>query len=241
MKTDAAMSDAGGEPLRLAGLAPFGVGGRRRCFVHPDFPGRCVKVARADGTTMLQPKKSGWRPAWTQRVYDNNADELNELGKLRRMLGDETMARHFPRLYGMVATDLGPGLVMDLVRDADGRISQTLREQLSEGNELGKYREAYDEFGRFLLGHGIVTRDLLDHNLAVRRGEGGEFRFYLIDGFGDAAWFAPGRWIPAIDRRRIRKKITRGWARFERVAAEMADPEQAKAALRWKLGMLRHR
>jgi hypothetical protein len=228
-------------PLRLADLKPFGVGGRRRCFVHPDRPDRCVKVARRDGSTMLQAKPG--LATWLRfgRVYDNNADELKELSKLQRKLGEDRMMRHFPRLHGMAPTDLGPGLVTDLVRDADGRISQTLRELLVEGRDLREFRAAYDSFGRFLIEHGIVTRDLLDHNLVVRQGADGARTFFLIDGFGDSAWFSPGRVLPAYTRRRIEAKLAKAWARFERLAADLADPERAKSVIKWRIGFLKHR
>lgn len=232
---------AGPLPLRLAGLQPFGVGGRRRCYVHPDFPERCVKVARTDGSSVLQANGRRFWPMRFRRVYDNNADELKELGALQRNLGAERMGRHFPRVYGVVPTDLGPGLVLDLIRDADGRIARSVREQLANGALPTEFRAAFDEFGRFLMEHRIITRELLDHNLVARRGPAGEVTLHLVDGFGDAAWFFPGGLLPALARRRIAAKLLKGWVRIERTAADLADPERAAKVLRWRLGMLRHR
>ncbi len=228
-------------PLRLAELEPFGVGGRRRCFVHPEYPGRCVKVLRTDPHRVVRLGKSAWWPAAWRRKYDNNADELRQLSRLRRKLGEELMARHFPRVYGMAPTDLGPGLVLDLVRNADGQISLSLREELANGTKLAEIRAAFNEFGRFLVAHGIVTRELLDHNLAVRRDADGGCVFFLIDGFGDSAWLPLGRLVPGHNRRRIQKKLTKAWARFEKLEANLADPEKAKTAIKWRVGFLRHR
>lgn len=229
------------EPVRLSDLPAFATGGRRRCYVDPRDANRCIKVARTEEWLVAKLGGPTWLPKRWRRAYDNNADELKELGRLQRKLGDASMARHFPRVYGMVDTDLGPGLVLDLVRDADGRISRSLREHLAEGGRLEDFRAAYDEFGRFLIEHKIVTRDLLDHNLTVRREAAGGLRFFLIDGFGDSAALPVAALLPGGTRRRIDKKLRRSWGRFEALAEKLADPERAATAFKWRNGFLHHR
>ena len=58
--------------LALKGLEPFGVGGRRLCFVHPLDPKKCVKVLRTDERRTVRHKKT-IIPAHWRREYDNNA------------------------------------------------------------------------------------------------------------------------------------------------------------------------
>ena len=79
--------------------------------MHPDDPQKCVKVLRTDERrTVRMAKKGRIIPTAFRRVYDNNAHEMRVLEELERCLGS-MMTRHFPRSYGMAATDIGPGLV----------------------------------------------------------------------------------------------------------------------------------
>ena len=172
--------------LALKGLEPFGVGGRRLCFVHPLDPKKCVKVLRTDERRTVRHKKT-IIPAHWRREYDNNAHEKRILEDLEKRIGP-AMADHLPRSYGMAATDLGPGLVLDLVRDHDGGISRSIRELITTGYDLSKLRASFDGFGRFLSEHLVLTRSLLDHNLVVEMRADGPGRIFLIDGFGDPAW-----------------------------------------------------
>ena len=226
-------------PLPLKGLEPFAVGGRRLCFVHPHEPAKCVKVLRTDERRTVRHKKT-LIPANWRREYDNNAHEKRVLEQLERRIGP-AMASHLPRCYGMAETDLGPGLVLDLVRDDDGAISRSIRELITVGYDLSKLRRSFDDFGRFLAEHLVITRGLLDHNLvvAMRGGEPGPI--FMIDGLGDPAWLPLSRWIPALGRARIARRIEEAWTRFESFAARGGVSEELRRTSSWDQGFLRHR
>lgn len=225
--------------LALKGLEPFGVGGRRLCFVHPLDPKKCVKVLRTDGRRTVRHKKT-LIPAHWRREYDNNAHEKRILEDLEKRIGP-AMADHLPRSYGMAATDLGPGLVLDLVRDHDGGISRSIRELITTGYDLSKLRASFDEFGRFLSEHLVLTRSLLDHNLVVEMRAGGPGRIFLIDGFGDPAWLPLSGWIPALGRAKVARRIDEAWHRFEKFAAAGGVSEELRRSSSWDQGFLRHR
>ncbi len=225
--------------LRLKGLEPFGVGGRRACYVHPLDPAQCVKVLRTDPRRTVRAKKT-LVPAHWRREYDNNAHEKRVLEEMMRRLGPD-MAAHFPVCHGMVQTDLGPGLALDLVRDGDGRISRSLRELLSTGFPLEKLAEPFHGFGKFLLERRILTRNLLDHNLVFSMNGDGGGRIYLIDGLGDPAWLPLARWIPALGRARIRRRLEDAWTRFQAFAARGGVDEKTRTESSWDQGFLRHR
>ena len=126
--------------LSLQGLVPFGTGGRRLCFTHPLDKTKCVKVLRQDDKRTIRVAKRRIVPAWFHRTYDNNLHEKYVLDNLYRAIGPE-IKEHLPLSYGMTTTDLGPGLVLDLVRDIDGKISRSLRELISTGYELQQFHE----------------------------------------------------------------------------------------------------
>lgn len=232
-------SQSVGEPLILKGSRPFGVGGRRLCFVHPGNSQLCVKVARSDvdltarGGQSIIPKQ--WR-----RVYDNNTHEQAVLNSLFARLGD--VARQFvPQCYGMVKTDLGDGLVLDLIRDADGGISRSIRELVGRGMALESLRPAFEEFGQALLKYHVVTRKLLDHNIVVQQRADGHQQLFLIDGLGDPAWIPLTRWIHAVAEMRIKKNLHAAWLRFEALAASGGVSEALRQNSNWGQGFLDHR
>lgn len=228
-----------GSPLQLKGLEPFGVGGRRLCFVHPHEPEKCVKVLRTDERRTVRHKKT-IIPAHWRREYDNNAHERRILEDLEKRIG-QGMGKHLPRSYGMAATDLGPGLVLDLVRDHDGGISRSIRELITTGYDLSKLRPSFEEFGRFLSEHLVLTRSLLDHNLVVKMQEDGPGPVLLIDGFGDPAWIPFSSWIPSLGKAKIARRIEEAWQRFEKFAASGGVSDELRRTSSWDQGFLRHR
>lgn len=201
-------------PLPLRGVTPFAFGGRRVCYEHPRDPGLCVKINRTDAGRTRRTKAGLLLPAAWRREYDNNADELRQLARLFRRIGPDA-ARHLPRCYGMVETDLGPGLVTDLVRDADGRVARNLLELILEGHGPEAFRDAFEEFGRFLTSHAVLTRSLLDHNVSAARREDGTWRLVLIDGFGDRGWLPLAEWVRPLGVRKVRRRLDEAWTRYE--------------------------
>lgn len=226
--------------IRLKETEPFGVGGRRLCYTHPNDPSRCVKVLRTDEDRAIRLKRFSLIPAWARRVYDNNTHEKIELDKIEKRVG-ASMSKHFPQCHGVVQTDLGPGLELDLVRDHDGKISLSLRELLSKGHRLGSFREAYDKFGEFLYEHVILTRNLLDHNLVVQDHGNGTWTIKLIDGMGDPAWLPLARWSRFLGRRKVRRRLAVGWAKLQHFAAQGGITEEKVNNSTWGQGFLKHR
>jgi len=202
-----------GNLLQLSMREPFGVGGRRLCYEHPYEKSLCVKVLRTDVDRTVRLKNSS---AWKNRIgriYDNNEHERCELDKLYAKHGD-VLARHFPKHYGYIDTDLGPGLVLDLMRDDDGEISMSLREWITVGRSLTDLGSAFQQFGEFLSDYAIVTRDLLDHNLVAVKHADQSLRLVMIDGIGNAAFVPIASWIKPVARMRIKRKLERAWARM---------------------------
>src|SRR5690606_29292096 len=103
--------------LQLASMQPFARGGHRLCFVHPDNPALCVKVRRPDFSLADRRRKKGFpknlRPLSS---FDDNAEEFRVMTDLERAFG-EPLYKHVSRCHGFAATDMGPGLVSELIRN----------------------------------------------------------------------------------------------------------------------------
>jgi hypothetical protein len=125
--------------------------------------------------------------------YDENLQEWRALEQLHRRHG-ATLRDHLPLSFGLVETDRGVAHSMDLVRDDDGLISETVERYLWEHGEDDLLATALDAFRRDWLDAAPVTRELLPHNLLLRR-HGGGATIVLVDGFGRAGRFLPPRFL----------------------------------------------
>lgn len=162
----------------------------RKCFRHPRFPQRCIKV--------LHPQR---RPGRFWR-------EIRYYLRLRRRAVD---FRHLTAFLGLVDTSLGKGAVFDLVLDDDGRISKSLAFYLAQDDRVfnewaireieALKQDLYDQW--------IVFHDLNPTNILVKRLGFDEYRLVVIDGIGHNH-FIP---VASYSSRYARKKLTRVWNR----------------------------
>ena len=160
------------------------------------------------------------------------------MSALQRRIGDAEYD-HLPRTYGFVETDLGLGLVIDLYRDRAGAISRTLREMVSTGFDAAEFDAAIDTLGDYMVRHVVLTRALLDHNIVAQDTESG-WRLHIIDGMGEGAWVPLRRWIPALGRARIRRRIVECKQMLRERAGKPAGRD-AWDTTRWSQGFLDHR
>lgn len=167
---------------------PIARGNRRLVFVHPENPSICLKVA-APGKSPTEIRDSKY---WYKRLrpvhsYDDNHIELCEYQRLIRTVANPTVG--LPRIYGLAATNLGPALMQDLIRNSDGTVSSNLKDYL-EGFRICPERvraltNSAAQFTDWLINNKIVVHDLHLQNVVVQETPN-SLRFVLIDGLG--AW-----------------------------------------------------
>ena len=196
--------------LVLAHHAPFTIGGTRRCYVHPDDPSKCIKVLRPDRTALQRKRAAkGWRRLKPLASFD---DQVKERRAYERLISrrEELVFRHVPKYFGTVDTDMGIGIVTQLIRDFDGKFPATLEEALllPATSEL---TSAVDQFKRWLRDSLLLTRDLLPHNIIVVRRSEGVSRLMIVDGLGSSEFVPLSHW----NRFAARKKVERKIAKFE--------------------------
>ena len=105
----------------------LGDGCNRSCYAYPDDPGRCVKIDKPWNKCSHNSRRTRIKKAlmpWLTGISCNGEESRFYWTKARKL--GEKIYRHAPRCYGIVLTNLGPGLVLERIRDFDGRCSGRL-------------------------------------------------------------------------------------------------------------------
>ena len=202
--------------IQLAAEKPFAQGGNRLCFVHPGDDALCIKVRRPDFTLADRRRKKGFpKNLKPLSSFDDNREEARVMTSLQKRYG-ELVFRHVSRCYGFVDTDMGRGLVSELVRDGNGAISQTLKKVIWDAGFTEECRRAVEVLVQFWKNNLVPSRHLLLHNIVVQRDNQGVIqRLVVIDGLGSSG-LLPMRFLPRkLQRKKIEKKIAVMYARIE--------------------------
>ncbi|MFI2809708.1 MULTISPECIES: YrbL family protein [Microbulbifer] len=202
--------------ILLAPEKPFARGGNRLCFVHPDDDSLCIKVRRPDFTLADRRRKKGFpKNLKPLSAFDDNREEWRVMASLQKRYGD-LVFHHVSRCFGFVDTDMGRGLVSELIRDGSGAISQTLKKVIWDEAFTDECRTAVEELSRFWEGNLVPSRHLLLHNIVVQRDiQGCIERLVVIDGLGSAGLLPMSIFPRVFQRNKIKKKIAVMHGRIE--------------------------
>lgn len=168
---------------------PIASGKERSCFLHPQDPAKIVKISTGGEDTQSRREIVFYRELMQRREFDYS---------------------HLPRFYGVVETNLGPGLVLDLICDADGRISRSLQWYLENGLDLAEAESLLRDLKKYLLDNLVIfNHDLFSGNLLLQK-SADDNRLIMIDGLGDVVSI---RWLNRFPSH-ARGKIERRWKRL---------------------------
>ena len=169
---------------------PIGQGKERSCFVHPDDPHKAIKISIGD-------------------IDEQSRRDIKFYQKLKRR--NLRGAPHVPGFYGLCDTNLGQGIVVDLIRDRDGDVSKPLNWYLNEGYPIEEFEPYLDELKQSFLQQLIIfNHDMTVGNLLFQKISANQASLVAIDGLGDVValdWFDVFPFL-------VRRKIHRRWARF---------------------------
>ena len=178
---------------------PIGTGRERACYVHPEDPRLAIKMPMGE-------------------VSDQTQRDLKFYRKLKKR-GIKDIP-HIPGFHGLCETNLGRGMVVDLIRNYDGEISRPLSWYLAQGVPIEEFEQFLQELKQcFLRNLIIINPDLTIGNLLFQKTSTGSARLVAIDGLGDLVtidWFDR---FPML----ARHKIKRRWKRF--MAHVYSSPE----------------
>lgn len=193
--------------LKFEGCEPLFVGGTRFCFIHPDYPDRCVKVLRPDRTGEARKRDAkNWKRFLPPRFFDDQLKEIRAYKELIRQ-NNPRIWQFVPEYFGTVDTDMGVGIVTRLYKNDDGSWPENLEKILPDGlsNSL---TDGIEVFLAGVLDEHIVTRDLLPHNIiAVQRGD--KKQVLIVDGIGNSELIPISTWFNFFAKRKITRKITK--------------------------------
>ena len=169
---------------------PIGKGRERACYVHPEDPRKAIKIP-------------------TGKISKQSKREIKFYRSLQKRGG--VVDEHIPKFYGLCETNLGQGIVVDLIRNYDGEISRPLNWYLAQGFPIGEFEPYLDELKQSFLQNLIIfNHDLTIGNLLVQKSSAIKVRLVAIDGLGDVIALDWLDFFPFL----VRRKIRRRWARF---------------------------
>jgi len=206
----------------------FTQGGNRLCFFDPQDNSRCIKIIRPDRTPELRRKQKKFpKNLKPLSRFDENKNELMEVERIKKSVGDEAFSL-IPRYFGMVETDLGSGLSLEMIRDFDGKISLSLKQYLWVNGFTSSLKKAFALFSDSWSGLGMPSRDLLLHNIVVQQTKSQNkppevYRLVVIDGLGWSGLPVLYYFSKVLARAKARKKI-------EKLEAAMANLLAKKAS-----------
>ncbi len=214
--------------IDLSNRQPFASGYNRQCFRHPETPSLCLKVLRPENIDARFHRQSFVKKLLGKRRIDDNVQELkaHQQSAIRQLIAKgqaEKVWQHLPRFHGSVQTSLGTANVSELLQDEHHQPAETLEQYLQRQGFDQPMQEAVRRFCDWLMNTGILTRNLLPHNLVVVE-QDHRPELYLVDGLG--APTIPGKLaaVPAWRRRYIARRIQRFYLRIE---WELSDRQQS--------------
>lgn len=184
--------------------AEIGKGNERKCYVHPEDDAKAIKVS------------------YEQKIGRSKQTRI-ETACYKKLLKRKSMDwSHLPRFYGEVETNHGKGFVVELIRDFDGKVSESLEYYLERDGaepylqELMVYRHYFLD-NLIIFNYGMMPKNILRRRRSETEGE-----LVLIDGLGDVTRFKLPNCIPELVRRKIRRRWDKFWKKY-------IKPYQARA------------
>jgi hypothetical protein len=211
--------------IDLKGQQPFASGYNRHCYRHPGDPALCLKVLRPENIEARFRRQS-----WPKKILGKRRinDNLQELKAHRQHAIEMLIANgqqsilwsHLPCFHGTIETSLGEANVSELITGSDGGPAETLEHHLKHQGFTQPIQSAVARFCTWLVETGILTRNLLPHNLVIANAAGRP-EIFLVDGLGaptvpdKLAVFPPWR-KRYIDRRVRRLYLRIDWETGDR-------------------------
>lgn len=133
-------------------------GDNRDVYFHPNEINRCVKIDKSE-------------------LKSNTTEEM----AFKKYSGCKSL----PNFYGVEDTNLGKGLVVELVVDYDGVISKSIEYYLQNGEiDVSEGLIFMSVLSDDLIKHKILLHDTHLHNILLRKNADMSFTPIMIDGFG---------------------------------------------------------
>lgn len=177
--------------LTLSDKAPLYEGLTRAVFINERNPDYLVKIP----SLAWRKKIAGFSP-WRRfrKAVDVNSPNTRELSEYMRHFADPDMAKnekHLMQIGGLIATDIGWGLLVKAERDQAGNYAKTFG---TYQNDIPRFRPEIDEFIAWVKSTSVICYDLKFDNILLSW-RNGKPTLVLIDGIGETGLFALRKWF----------------------------------------------
>lgn len=176
--------------LLLSSADSVASGVQRVIYLHPDDPGKLIKILKPASELKHRTNFNGvmdrWFPSTRLRQIRK---EYNEY--VRVMLNNPEPEFHAPisHIYGFVTTNLGLGCLTERIRNQDGSLGQTLASKSKAGTLTDQDIDLLNDTVIRLFRHDIRASDMNPSNFVFgyRADDAGtgKMECVLVDGFGD--------------------------------------------------------
>ena len=193
----------------------FAEGSVRNCYIHPNEPDKLLKVMKLSLNEKRKHCGKWYKKFRPLFCFDSNLRELKAHKYLEGMSATHGRAasQHFPKCFGMIKTDLGDALCVELIHSFNDDVVIGLNKYIKAHGLNEKIKNALDDFFLFLTKNNIIISDLHIENLVVKQCNNGELAIYMIDGFGNTDFIPIANICPHFARAKIKRKI----ARFKKI------------------------
>lgn len=203
-------------------------GSHRAIYRHPDDESKCLKIVKEGSLEKRRKNNSKWYKRL--RKLSSFDETQKDLQAYRKLGSNEEMLRHIPHFYGMVETNLGPAMLLDLISNENGSPARSLADHLESGKDRDKLTKALISLGEHLITSAIVVRDFSSHDIMVRESMDKELKLFVVDGLGGAE-LVPISIFPFFARLKAARRIRRFFEKTMRNFPGLALPTPSKSML----------
>lgn len=140
-------------------------------------------------------------------VFVREIGEYIRLNKLKSCRPDLKIP--VAKIYEIVETDEGLGLVEEKICDPSGRLASTIKEICREGSFSERHAQALDAFARTCKECHVVIGDLHSGNIVYTEDRSGFPECVCVDGLGEKAFFPIHRLSKFANARKIDRNLRR--------------------------------
>ena len=198
--------------IDLSGSTPFAEGGNRKCFIHPAQSDRCLKVIHPGLLEKIIKNKPWYKKFRSKNSFDDNLREQEAYKQKALIANNPKVWKHLAKWHGMVETSLGMASETELIKNNE-KVAETLESYLFANGLTDEIKLAINQFHKWLRENLILTKNLIPHNLVIKK-ENGEIIIKIIDGLGSQAFIPLPNHSTFFAKRYVERRIELMWSRI---------------------------
>ncbi len=195
--------------IKLADKAPVAVGKKRKIYEHPFHKEWLIKVYKNNSK-----KPKFFLNKYFVSMHHHHSYLSGFVRELReyvrsRYLKECSIIPHMQTIIGFAETDMGLGMVVLALRDAEGNLAPTLKQLIKQKKLTPELKVMLNSFFTLLLHVELAVGDLNWKNIVLAYDHEDGERFFLVDGLGDKTFLPLHRMFKPVRRHYIKKRIAK--------------------------------